>query len=436
MKLKTALLSAIMVSSILLSSCSVSFSASDLIHPPKTTGNEAEIQKLIDEHTNVEYMLKYPQSGEFRSAIVMEDLDNDKIDEAIACYRTQGNDPMTHLLIMYDDGKNWKISCDYSTQYSDIDCFQFADYDFDGNKELFTGFLTYTAGVNELAVFDFESKTKKAKHINLAEFYTSFTTGDYDNDGSSEAMLLTLKTADTSANATLLDYNNNKLSPLSACSLDDEVTKFDNILSGMIDDKHNGVIIDGLLTESYSTQVIYYNPEKKHLVNSFSTSSSSTERTHLVTSKDIDQDGFFEIPQLSTCVLPKNSKNSTPSPLITWTSFNASNYQFDYDNCCLINFDFKYSFFLPASFVGKTTALMSKDSRTMDIYYLEETKKKNLLLTIKIFDSSTFDEEADKYSVLHKDNKYNYCYKIADGELPLYFDEKTIKSNFLINDII
>ena len=419
---------------IALSGCTVSFSSAGLIHPPKTIGNEAEIQQLIDKSAKGNYMLKYPRSGNYRSAIIMEDINNDKIDEAIAFYRTQDDNPVTHVLIMRDNGENWEICCDYKTQYSDIDCLQFADYDYDGNKEIFTGFVTYTTGVNELAVFDYNTETDKAQHVELTEFYTAYTTGDYDRDGASEAMLLTLSTADTQAEATLLDYDNNQLYPLASCSLDSDVTKFENVISGMIDEKNTGVVIDGLLTASYNSQLVFYDSEERILVNSIYNNDASTEKTHLILSQDIDADGFIEIPQLSSCSVPKNQKDSITAPLVTWNSFDTTNYQLESKCCCLTNFDFKYSFFLPSNFRGSTTALVSKDNRTMSIYYFENNKLGDLIMTFKVFDADSSPEGTIGYTILESDSHHIYSYQIADGNLPLYIDNKTITDNFTLYD--
>ncbi len=59
----------------------------NLIRPPKTVGDEAEIEQLIADTAGSGYTLKYPKSGNYRSAIVYEStFDNDGTDEAIAFY--------------------------------------------------------------------------------------------------------------------------------------------------------------------------------------------------------------------------------------------------------------------------------------------------------------------------------------------------------------
>ena len=60
MKIKNSILALLITSAVLLSGCSINLSGADLIHPPKTTGNEAEIQKLIEDDAESDYTLKYP----------------------------------------------------------------------------------------------------------------------------------------------------------------------------------------------------------------------------------------------------------------------------------------------------------------------------------------------------------------------------------------
>ena len=82
MKLK-AVLSATILSAFILSAsgCSLTdFSSESLLRPPKTTGDEAEIEQLIADCAKNGYTLKYPKNGNYRSAIIMSDLDGDKND--------------------------------------------------------------------------------------------------------------------------------------------------------------------------------------------------------------------------------------------------------------------------------------------------------------------------------------------------------------------
>ena len=82
--------------------CSIAdLSRDNLLRPPKSMGDEAEIEQLIASTAKDGYTLKYPKSGSNRSAIIMHDLDNDNVDEAIAFFREKDGSTGVHMLVMY-----------------------------------------------------------------------------------------------------------------------------------------------------------------------------------------------------------------------------------------------------------------------------------------------------------------------------------------------
>ncbi|MGN1138804.1 MAG: hypothetical protein ACI4RM_05085, partial [Ruminococcus sp.] len=323
MKFKNSILALLTVSAVFLSGCSINLSGADLIHPPKTTGNEAEIQKLIEDNAESDYTLKYPKTGDYRSAIVTEDLNYDESPEAVAFYNTvDGENSFTHMLVMNNQEGAWQVSFDYTTEYSDIDCVQFTDYDSDGVKEILVGFVTYSANVNELAVFDYNPETNTGHLVESGKQYTSFSTGDYDGDNANEIMLLTLSTAETKALATLIDFEGNSLYPLTSCSLNPNVTKFENVQSALISENTTAVIVDGFLSDSYNTQVIAYDTSKLTLKNI----STDIENSRLMKSVDFDGDGFVEIPTLYSSAVDKTTDVSTAAPMVLWNSFDKDKF--------------------------------------------------------------------------------------------------------------
>ena len=178
------------------SGCSLKINDPSLLRPPKTTGREAQLESLIADTAHNSYKLKYPQSGEYRSAIITKDLNGDKKDEAIAFYRENDNETATKMLVMYDAGKEWKICGEFEIKLTDVDTVQFADIDYDGIEEIFAGFSSTGRNSNELNIFSYNPKTRKAKHNDFKINYSSFTTGDYDQDGGSEILTLNLESTD------------------------------------------------------------------------------------------------------------------------------------------------------------------------------------------------------------------------------------------------
>ena len=103
--------------------CSIAdLSRDNLLRPPKSMGDEAEIEQLIASTAKDGYTLKYPKSGSNRSAIIMHDLDNDNVDEAIAFFREKDGSTGVHMLVMYVSDDEWKVSANFNTETTDVDC--------------------------------------------------------------------------------------------------------------------------------------------------------------------------------------------------------------------------------------------------------------------------------------------------------------------------
>ena len=126
-------MSLIISGSILLGGCaSTGFDNSDILRPPRTTGDKAQIQELIEENAGGDYTLKYPKDGSYRSAIINEDLDGDGIDEAIVFYKPSTDDEATHLLFMKELGGEWKDIGDYTSTSAEVKKVEIGDITGDG----------------------------------------------------------------------------------------------------------------------------------------------------------------------------------------------------------------------------------------------------------------------------------------------------------------
>ena len=199
MKAKRFLPVIILIACLIMSSCTIGFDDENLLQPPKNTGREAAIQELIEKAAGGQYLLKYPKGGDYRSAIVTADLNSDEIDEAVAFYRAKP-DEAVHMLVMRCVKDKWKTCTDFKTAYTDVNSITFADYNFDGVLDILAGFTT-SGDVNELNIFNLNFKTSKAVRVDFTAKYSSFTTGDFDGDGGSEIITLSLTSAESEAAA-------------------------------------------------------------------------------------------------------------------------------------------------------------------------------------------------------------------------------------------
>ncbi len=431
MKLRQAAALLPLAGLVLLGGCSTGLGDTSLLHPPKTTGREAEIQSLLSETVDRGYILKYPKTGAYRSAIVTYDLNGDDRDEAIAFCSAPNSELSVEVVVMYDDN-GWKISGSFKADFPDVDCVQFADYDKDGTAEILAGFVT-EGGQNELRIFDYDSSTHKTGRVEYEASYSGFTVGDYDRDDGREIMLMKLGSVESEAAAVLVDYDGSKLYALSTCRMDPSVTKFEKINSGLISEDTTGVVIDGLVDGVYNTQVLYYNAEKGALTNfPFTTSKKTnpTTRSFAINSEDINDDGFLEIPVINSGNI--SSESEEVAPVITWNRLSTKTNRLGFELQCVGNYDFGYYFTLPESFVGTTAATVSKDRRTLSIRALENGVPGDVILSFRVFDLGTGD--TGDYTTIESYNQYTYTYKIHNADY-LYIDEGIIKENFALNNL-
>ena len=72
-----------------LGGCGVLFSddTEALMRPPRPTGDKTGIHEVIEKAAGEGFTFKYPASGDVRSAIVMQDITGDGVEEAIAFYQ-------------------------------------------------------------------------------------------------------------------------------------------------------------------------------------------------------------------------------------------------------------------------------------------------------------------------------------------------------------
>lgn len=434
MKAKRVLPVLILIVCVVMSGCSLGLDDENLLQPPKNSGREAAIQRLIEKAAHGIYSLKYPRNGEFRSAIITKDLNADERDEAVAFYRTR-LDENIHMLVMYSEKGGWKTCQDFKTAYTEVDSVYFSDYNFDGTLDILAGFTT-TGDINELNIFNYNPKKHEAVQAKFKTDYSALATGDFDGDGGSEIITLNLTSADSEATATLFDYDKKKLYMLSDCSMDSAVTKYESITSSLLNDKTTGLAVDGIVDGGYNTQILYYDSNERQLINypyTISKSKNPTFRSFNVNSCDIDDDKILEFPVIKSSSNLANTE--TGAPVTSWCSFNVKHNKLSEDFRCMNNLEYGYYFKMPENFIDASVAILSEDSKTMKIYSLSDEKKDTLVLTIKVFDVGTSSGKMKDYSTIENYNQNTFAYKIGDTSV-LYIDDKTVKENFALNDAV
>ena len=436
LKLTAALLGAVVLVSA--GGCNfMELSLEDALRPPKTMGDEAEIEQLISNSAKGGYTLKYPKNGNYRSAIIMRDLDGDKADEAIAFFHGKDETAKIHMLVMNESDGKWQIAGDYVTETTDVDCVDFSNITESPELEILVGYTTYTPNVNFLSCYTYSNGTTST--IQAGQSYSAFYCGSLDNSGKDGVMTLNLFTADNEAKATLLEYDKEKrmLFAKASVSMDPNVVKFRHVVFGELEDNVKGIVVDGAYaSDELVTQAIYFNNDLAVLRNPLYREryKNPTLRTVSVYSEDVDNDRIVDIPTVEK--LPSAGVDSAVkiTDKVTRNTFSPAGETLNRKNDYAINFDYGFLVKIPATWQSGTyTAAVENTS--MKFYAWQDKKLGSELFEIRSFDAAAWDQgkDNDGYTVIYRDNRYAYAFRnetVADS--PFYLTDNEIKTAFSV----
>lgn len=448
LKIKFMVLSFSLILLSLLSGCTVNtFQIQNLMRPPKSTGYKAEIQKVIEEVTGSSIILKYPQRGEYRSAVIMKDVSGDGQEEAIAFYSTE-NDSEIHVMILSETNGVWNCSGDFRSQGTDIDKILFSDINNDGVEEIILGWSTYNNTDNYISVYYHDKG--EYKDIRMAETYTDFLLSDINGDGNNEILLLSLSTYSSPAKAQLVKVNTNEsnTNTIGVVEMDSEVIKYISVQYGSIDENTYGVYVDSMRSgDTLSTEIIYWDSNNNTLVNPLYKNKINyydfVPNNMQIASKDIDGDGIIEIPRL-TYGSGRFSETSDreSSIIICWLKYIITNESTSVVNVTASDYD-DYIFMIPAEWYGKVE--VSKEKETNSLIFseivnsLDDSSKLNGADILKIMTLSDYEIKKLKNSkegfilLEYYENKY-YIASIPEKDNHLSISEDQIKDRFILID--
>ncbi len=440
MKLKSAISTAlaVIICMTFFCGCNITELGTDnLLHPPKTLGDEAAIEQLIADTANGKYTLKYPKSGSYRSAIIMYDLDNDGTEESIAFYRKGDDTARIHMLVMYSKDNVWTLSSDNITDTTDIDCVDFADVNSDGIKEILVGTATYTTNINLLSCYSYLKG--KTQSITANQQYSSFCCGDFNYDGDDEVISLLLYSADNEASASMLDYNKDKnsLYTKAEVAMDPSIVKYKNISVSKLDGNTTGVVVDGSFSnEDINTQVIYYNRELSLLRNPLykDKTKSFTQRSLNISSADIDSDTYIEIPAVSKMPYPKDTAADEAAYRIEWFSFSEEKEAAQTKLVMIASHDLDFAFRIPNNWnTDSVSAKYETNNESLAFYEWNKDNYGEKLFDIQAFSSAVWDMgKNDDYTLITKSDNVAYAFKKYSTESSLMLSDEEIKTAFTV----
>lgn len=283
---------------LLLSACS-SFqpNLTDLMQSPKLTEEQAEIYEALTNAADVsDVQLKYPKSGDYRSAFVMFDLDADGEDEALVFYNMPSWGGNVRIMVLDHQQDEWVSVYDAVGEGTDVTEVDFQVLTASGRHCVLIGWEQGTSENTSISVYDY---TGGQLRVLYESEYSQMLIEDLDQDGTKEILLGIFKASSKTGAIRLINDTEDGLQSASRVVMDSTITGFLGIEIGWLAQNQIAVFVDAYTSSTQIvTELMVYTDDGK--LRSLSSHYSGLDRPLLrevpVRCEDINGDGILEIP--------------------------------------------------------------------------------------------------------------------------------------------
>lgn len=423
-----------------------------LMRPPKVEGENLSVQLAFEEKVGTDYVLKQPVSGNYRSAFNFIDLTGDKKDEVVIFYSKADNLGIVRMNVLnYADGK-WNSIADFQSVHNDIQEVEFADLNGNGNKEIIVGWTVFQDSYSKLInVYEVNEKKKAVRIYPVyGDYYSMFRVADFDANGRNDILTLKYAVAGDSAEytGTILSYDNSKITERKTFLLDKSVNSVAAINFDYTDNGKTRIFVDGYKADSgMITDCFVWDTADDTLERMFvggNSIASLTLRTSSVICKDINSDGYIEVPtenylpNISDDNLPGNSNNLGTS-LITWLWLHEDSSEIVVNH--IIFSQYGFSFIFTDNMMGNISVENNTQKGNLTFYSLKfingvavKDKPVFSIMTLTGFD---LDFESISETSFHDSliaqvkDKYYYC-RLYDEAEKYGITKKEIKNSIIL----
>ena len=283
---------------LLLSACS-SFqpNLTDLMQSPKLTEEQAEIYEALTNAADVsDVQLKYPKSGDYRSAFVMFDLDADGEDEALVFYNMPSWGGNVRIMVLDHQQDEWVSVYDAVGEGTDVTEVDFQVLTASGRHCVLIGWDQGTSENTSISVYDY---TGGQLRVLYESEYSQMLIEDLDQDGTKEILLGIFKASSKTGAIRLINDTEDGLQSASRVVMDSTITGFLGIEIGWLAQNQIAVFVDAYTSSTQIvTELMVYTDDGK--LRSLSSHYGGLDRPLLrevpVRCEDINGDGILEIP--------------------------------------------------------------------------------------------------------------------------------------------
>lgn len=381
----------------------------NLMSPPKPNADQQAIHQLL-QGNQADITFVYPKSGDYRSAIIMQDFTGDGQEDAIGFHALEDSGGVEVQFLVKAQGE-WHTEAAFRNTALQVDRVCFCDLNGTGVTDVLIGWGSTAGSTGRTAAvhaYLYDSISGVTEYP--LGTYGEMAVTDFNGDNISEVFTVdkflpaeTEEDEPSPAVARAYGWKDHTMKELYSADADNTVSTYSSATFGRLNFALQGVVLDGVKADgSLTTQIffvdgklLYNSPlgvNTEEYVNSYTRPSTAPFYC-----RDINNDNMLEIPKVSLlpCLAEDVSPDST-SYLVEWYSF-RQNSEYALQIRTLMNTTENYWFLLPASLLGKIAASNDSDRRTVTysaVSQSEETGEPLLgspLFSIRVFTHSAWE---------------------------------------------
>ncbi len=442
MKRLLLILTSVIIFIFVFSSCSsesLILPADSLLSPPLYYEEYEELVETFNLSVKGDAALCIPQKGDYRSAIVVEDIDSDGNQEAIVFYKKNSDTSICSMHYFdYVDGR-WISFGDFTGYGGAVDSVVISDLDSDKKSEILV--LWNTSGApsgNVLSIYRSDAVTKRIKEISNESCLISSVI-DIDGNGKKDIFLIAQNNIQgvNQKIAKVMRLSGDSVVLFGETKLDPNISSYTSVkVEKLSKDSPLRVYVDALKGEQQMiTEVIYWDKNKSELcvplLDSTTMTNYLTLRYEPIGCSDINNDGMIDIP-VQTNVFGKGDDKITVDTeniyLTEWKNLTGSGLATV--SCSLVNYQDGYMINLDNSEIN-TLGIRNYRSQNCWIVYSSEVNGENvneLFSVLKIPFAKWNVKKFNAYIPIIENEDSVVCVFITSDGKKLGLNESFIKS--------
>lgn len=408
-----------------LSGCSpIQMDVEELMAPPKLTAEQAEIDSALKQALGENIKLKYPKSGDYRSAFVFHDIDGDGEEEAIVFYQLDGS--ATWLNVMDQSGGQWHSTYSSSGLGDDVDFISFANITDPQREDIVIGWSGESTEENKVSLYTYEDGRLRSM---FKDSYQQLVVVPGGEGGLDELVLLNLGDSQNSS-AKLIRKRGTRVAQSSKVDLNDRAREFAQITYGTLPDGTKALFVDETIVGGQmATEVLTIQDGELHnlMLDEEERNFEATRRDIQVKSMDVDGDGYLEVP--TATLMPGYREIQEGERLYQVTFCTVEGGALVEKQTAAVNLAQGYLIRYPKSWKGQVTVIVQHETGEWSFVAYEGSLEQSneVLLKMRVYSQNDYRDpfEMENYHLMDKKGMFEYYAYIppeTDSPLAITYD--------------